>query len=270
MLKLHPPPFEGRDDDIVKVREVLNDLLRKTGYTQMPIQSIKDRIILAPDHKIAQHVFSLRKKSILFRKAFVLEFPLLHLTKSTIVCLLSAYSSAGLSHLMTLMGTEDDDKAWQHLSCVTHITTAVKRITRLCVAFQLCLLLKFLEHLPTDSRDAAMTTLRDNDFSKLEMLQSEYDQFVSSGCDHDSVFRLHNDMLKHMLTVVGLSLAEKMGGVAGYVSRILLFCSPLSMPLRHMQFSKLSCSWKMQAVDPFTRTSRGNYFLIHLMKVVPM
>lgn len=58
--------------------DVLNDLLRKTGYIQMPIQSIKDRIILAPDHKIAQQIEQPLSKGFC---AFVLEFPLLHLTK---------------------------------------------------------------------------------------------------------------------------------------------------------------------------------------------
>ncbi|KAH3716541.1 hypothetical protein DPMN_059265 [Dreissena polymorpha] len=49
LLSRHPPPVVGRDDDIQKLKEILDDVLVKTDNTK----ETSNKILFAPDHKIA-------------------------------------------------------------------------------------------------------------------------------------------------------------------------------------------------------------------------
>ena len=73
MLTRHPPPATGRDDDIRKLAEILDDVAQKLGRSH---DQSKERILLGPDHKIGQNVLKLMKQSRKYA-AFLPEFPVL-------------------------------------------------------------------------------------------------------------------------------------------------------------------------------------------------
>ena len=60
LLTRHPEPFIGRDDDPVKLKEIITDVMIKMGiYEGSPDNS--KTILIGPDHKIAQNVLKLAK-----------------------------------------------------------------------------------------------------------------------------------------------------------------------------------------------------------------
>ena len=78
LLCRHPPPAVGRDDDIRVLRNILTDVVIKSGHF-LRSRPNKDRILLAPDHKIANNVFTLMKEP--HFHCLLPEFPVLHLLK---------------------------------------------------------------------------------------------------------------------------------------------------------------------------------------------
>ena len=88
LLCRHPSPAVGRDDAIYKLKEVLDDVLVRTGNTM-------DKILIAADHKIASNLFKLIEEDKKYA-VFLKEFPLLHLRKSKIVDICSGYKDAGI------------------------------------------------------------------------------------------------------------------------------------------------------------------------------
>ncbi|CAG2249138.1 unnamed protein product [Mytilus edulis] len=56
LLCRHPTPAQGRDDDINHLKDILLDILTKLG--RYPGKEYKERILFAPDHKIAKIFFS--------------------------------------------------------------------------------------------------------------------------------------------------------------------------------------------------------------------
>ncbi|WAR18082.1 hypothetical protein MAR_032676 [Mya arenaria] len=55
LLSRHPTPAIGRDDDIQKLKEILDDVLSKTDSTK----DTSHKILFAPDHKIAVNLMKL-------------------------------------------------------------------------------------------------------------------------------------------------------------------------------------------------------------------
>ncbi|CAC5397540.1 unnamed protein product [Mytilus coruscus] len=104
ILTRHPPPASGRDDDIMVLKNVLDDILLKTEHG-----GNKERILFAPDFKIANNLFKLMDSCPKYR-SFLPEFPLLHLRKSKITNLISAYKEAGLIHILQYMKDEENEK----------------------------------------------------------------------------------------------------------------------------------------------------------------
>jgi hypothetical protein len=50
LLTRHPPPATGKDDDISKLKEILDDVLIKTDHFNMKQQH--EKILFGPDNKI--------------------------------------------------------------------------------------------------------------------------------------------------------------------------------------------------------------------------
>ena len=75
LLTRHPPPAVGRDDDISKVREILDDVLLKLGYLTST-KSCSHRILCGPDHKVGNCLLKLMSINEKY-EAVLPEFPLL-------------------------------------------------------------------------------------------------------------------------------------------------------------------------------------------------
>ena len=132
LLCRHPPPEVGRDDDVSKIKDILDDILVKLAFSTDPTKKY-ERILCGPDNKIGKCLFQLMASSVKYR-AFLPEFPLLHLRKSKITILFSAYKDAGLVQLLRIM--RDDDKSdWSKLASVTHIDVATRYVKRLALSF---------------------------------------------------------------------------------------------------------------------------------------
>ena len=100
----HPPPAIGRDDDVSKIREIVDDTLMKMGYFVDENKMI-NRILCGPDNKIGKCVFSLMETNRLYN-VLLPEFPLLHLRKSKITVLFGAYKDAGIVQILKYMRDE--------------------------------------------------------------------------------------------------------------------------------------------------------------------
>ncbi|CAC5361529.1 unnamed protein product [Mytilus coruscus] len=85
MLTRHPPPATGRDDDIQKLREVLDDIMTKVNSNDAAQGGLK--ILFAPDNKIGSNLLKLFSSSKKYQN-FLPEFPILHLRKSKITFVL--------------------------------------------------------------------------------------------------------------------------------------------------------------------------------------
>ena len=71
----------GRDDDILKLKEILDDILMKLGKYEVSNET--DKILFGPDNKILANLLKLQKND--KYQVFVPEFPLLHLRKSVVM-----------------------------------------------------------------------------------------------------------------------------------------------------------------------------------------
>ena len=106
-----------------------------------------DKILCGPDDKILANLLKLQSKSSQY-DVFLPEFPLLHLRKSKINTLFSAYKDAGLLHILQYMRNDDKDKEWSKLVYLHHIDIATKNDKRLAQSFHLAFLLSFAASLP--------------------------------------------------------------------------------------------------------------------------
>jgi hypothetical protein len=168
------------------------------------------RILMAPDHKIAQNLFKL-KSDPTFR-AFLPEFPLLHLRKSKIINLVSAYKDAGLSNLTCyLQDTDESD-----ISKIVHpekIEQATRFIRRLAVSLQMAFLVLFLQHLPAAESQLVQESWKDQAETQWHQ---KYENFIGQCCSRNATFQLQCDILQHCLEVLAISRAERIGGSKGY------------------------------------------------------
>ena len=75
---------------------------------------------------------------------FLPEFPALHLRKSKIVNLFSAYKTAGLLHLLKFMKDSEQEDDWMKLITIQNIDTATRNIRRLSMALHLAFFVRFM------------------------------------------------------------------------------------------------------------------------------
>ena len=149
-------------------------------------------------------------------RAFLPEFPLLHLRKSKITILFSAYKDAGLVQLLRIM--RDDEKSdWSKLVSVTHIDVATRYVKRLGLSFQLGFLIVFSQTLEQEELENFLADMES--LSPLQIAEnwnSRFEKFIEEGRQNNATFALHYDMLNHCNHVVAISLAERQGGPDGY------------------------------------------------------
>ena len=145
LLCRHPPPAAGRDDDISVLRNVLDDMLLKMEPEK------HERILFAPDYKIAKNLFKLMDQNPKYQ-TFLPEFPVLHLRKSKITNLISAYRSSGLIHIIQFMKDQELEKDWSKLIGIANIETATRNVWRLSVALHIAFMLKFVDSLGLEER----------------------------------------------------------------------------------------------------------------------
>ena len=114
-----------------------------------------NRILFGPDNKIGANLLQAMKDP--KYQQFLPEFPLLHVRKSKINTLFSAYSDAGLVHILMFM-CDNEKKDWNKLISVTHIDVAARYVRRLSIAFHLAFTCKFLQTL---DKETAKLVLKD-------------------------------------------------------------------------------------------------------------
>ena len=101
------PPYEGRDDDIMKLEEILN-LVVKHGSRE----DIKKNISCGPDHKIGCNLFKLKKQKKF--QELIVEMPCLQFRKSLIGSLFAAPKHSGLVQLLQYARDQDAEE-WQKM-----------------------------------------------------------------------------------------------------------------------------------------------------------
>ena len=212
LLTRRPPPVAGRDDDITKLKEILDDMLLKLGYNNAHGHS--DRILCGPDNKICSNLLTLMERDKKY-KAFLPEFPILHLRKSKINTILSAYKDSGFGQLLRFMR----DESSQELSKIIglhHIDVATRHIKRLGQSLHVAFLVKFLEQLSEEDQSSLLDVLSGKSAS-YEPWSSKLESFMEEGSKNNATFALHRDWMTHCDEVVALQLAERLGGKDGYL-----------------------------------------------------
>ena len=207
-------PAVGRDDDISKIREILDDVLLKLGHLTNA-EGQTNRILCGPDHKVGNSVLKLMSVNEKYA-SFLPEFPLLHLRKSMITILFSAYNDAGLFHILRYM-RDDDKQEWSNLVSVHHIDMATRNVRRLSIALHLAFLITFAKTLPESECELFLYEARHSQHVEVSTKWSErLERFMDKGTSNNATFALHRDMMKHCDKVVAVALAERLGGKQGY------------------------------------------------------
>ncbi|KAL3841569.1 hypothetical protein ACJMK2_019691 [Sinanodonta woodiana] len=131
LLCRHPPPYSGRDDDIVTLKVVLDDVLEKAELSET-----NEKVMFVPDYKIARNLFKLIDGNKKYA-TFLPEFPVLHLRKSKIMNLISAYETSGLIHILKYMRDDDIEKDCSKLVTIENIEIATQNVWRLSAALHI-------------------------------------------------------------------------------------------------------------------------------------
>lgn len=213
LLFRHPPPATGRDDDVFKLKEILDDVLIKTCHIDMFHEGV-DRILFGPDNKIGANLLGLLTQEVKY-KHFLPEFPLLHLRKSKINTLFSAYKDAGLPQLLMCM-CDDDRIEWTKLLSIDHIDVATKYVRRLAISFHVSFLSRFLQCIDENEANSLFSLLEDGAIVKAaDTWNDRYEEFIKTGCAANATFTLHVEMMTHY-DEVAVYFSDRLGGVDGY------------------------------------------------------
>jgi hypothetical protein len=129
---------------------------------------------------------------------FLPEFPILHLKKSKITNLFSAYKDAGILHLLMYMKDTDNEADWTDLVSLSNIETAAKNIKRLALALHLEFLVRFIHTLSTDVQAEIIHDFKQNN---LEILHQKWykklNSFMTKVKEDNDTFALHGDIMRH-------------------------------------------------------------------------
>ena len=230
MLIRHPPPAIGRDDDIEKIKEILDAIYLRSGQRK----GSKERILLAPDNKISKNILKLMKNNAKYQ-TFLLEFPVLHLRKSKINTLGSAYEAAGIKHIVKYMKDDETHTEWAKIVTIDQINTATKVIKRLAHGMHISFLLKFIEHIPPREAKELCNNLSNPNLDPSDLSvkwNNQYKAFMDRMAQRNGSFALHREMMLHCDEVVGLYLAERIGVHQGYT--LLLGLVKQSLPFAYL------------------------------------
>ena len=259
LLCRHPEPYAGRDDDPVKLREIAEDVMTKLGIDQStPEQSVK--IIFGPDHKIGKNLLQMVTNQKKY-DVFLPEFPCLHLRKSRITVVFSAFKSAGLIELLQIMrGEENTD--WAKLISANHIDVATRNIMRLAISLRLAFILKFSTQLLPDRSVKFFEALKCLPGASVAAdWDDEFTSFLDSAAKVNVIFALHRDMLHHLEGIVALSLAECLGGTDGY--NLLLASTKSSLKF---SFLNGATSYSPYCVQLLHQHHKAGYYFKELKK----
>ena len=226
----HPTPATGKDDDLMKLREILDDIMLKTDHLH-PDDRISNKILFAPDQKIGQNLLKLIEGSNRYQ-VFLPEFPCLHLRKSKITNLCTAYKDAGIIHILRYM-RDDDTQEWSKLISAEDINKASRYIRRLSLAFHVAFMSKFLTTLEREKRLTAERDLKQGTILDItNKYQKEYASFLQEGISRNATFALHHDIMQHCDEISAITFAERLGGQVGY--DLLLGSVKSSLPFSFM------------------------------------
>ena len=149
-------------------------------------------------------------------KAFLVEFPLLHLRKSKITILFSAYQDAGIVEILQYMRDDKQDD-WKRLVSVQHIDIATRHVKRIAVSLHIAFLVVFTKSLPEDDQQLFWNDMETAEASVLADCWAErFEDFLQKHSSLNATFALHVDMMKHCDHVVAIAFAERLGGPDGY------------------------------------------------------
>jgi hypothetical protein len=215
LLCRHPEPYSGRDDDPTKLREVCDDTLTFMGYHDEDFK--RRKILCGPDHKIGKNLMNMVKQRGQDKyKMFLPEFPCLHLRKSRITIVFSAFKDAGLMQLLQYM-RDDDSNEWAKLTTAQHIDVATRNVRRLSQALHVASVLKFISEMPKQEACSILFTLENEPGPKVAAaLNDRYQLYLKNGSQRNGTFALHVDMMKHLDGILAIALAERLGGEDGY------------------------------------------------------
>ena len=218
----HTPAWIGRDDDPLKIKEICRDLFRMGDCAN-------DFSILAVDQKIAACHQKIKKEDRAFQKQ-ILEIPALHLLKHKIVNICSSYKEAGILHILKYMRDDDTQEEWGRLVSIDNIKKATRMIRRCAIGFAIAFQVAFIKSLPDDEASSLLDELCDTQVGVCSLASDWHDKFesfIKDGCKQNATFSLHHDMMLHAFEVVGIALAERIGGPTGY--HLLTACAKGSL-----------------------------------------
>ncbi|CAC5388681.1 unnamed protein product [Mytilus coruscus] len=223
LLARHPPPATGKDDDILKLKEILDDILVKTNHVNM--QKNHEKILFRPDNKIGSNLFKLRETNKKYQH-FLPEFPLLHLRKSKINNLCSAYQHAGIVHIFKYM-RDDNVKEWKKLINPDNIDKATRYIRRLSLSLHLAFICKFMQTLSMEDAEVMQEHITNKTIFGTKC-ETDFGLFMEKGKADNATSALHVDMMAHSDEVCAIAFAERLGREAGYY--LLLSAVKTSLP----------------------------------------
>ncbi|CAC5365991.1 unnamed protein product [Mytilus coruscus] len=225
LLCRHPPSATGRDDDIYKLKKIIDDIIVKTGRINVPHEGV-DRILFGQDNKIGANLMEIVKDP--KYNHFLPEFPLLYLRKSKINSLFSSYKETGLLQLLIYM-CDEEKKEWPKLITMDHIDVATKYVRRLSLSFHISFNCRFLQCLKQEEALAIIDMLEEGKIEETSRLwSSKFQDFMNTGITQNCTFALHTDMMQHCDEVVAVYLSERLGGNTGY--NLLLGAVKRSLP----------------------------------------
>ena len=215
LLCRHPPPAVGRDDDIYITKQILDDTLKKMGYLASR-KKCMNRILCGPDNKIGKSILMLMATDPKY-KAFLVEFPLLHLRKSKITILFSAYQDAGIVEILQYMRDDKQDD-WKRLVSVQHIDIATRHVKRIAASLHIAFLVVFTKSLPANEQQLFWNDMETGEASVIaECWAERFEDFLQSGSRVNATFALHVDMMRHCDHVVAIAFAERLGALTGMI-----------------------------------------------------
>ena len=109
-----------------------------------------NQILCGPDYKIGKSILMLMATDPKY-KAFLVEFLLLHLRKSKITILFSAYQNAGIVEILQYMRDDKQDD-WKRLISVQNIDIATRHVKRIATFLHIAFLVVFTKSLPANEQ----------------------------------------------------------------------------------------------------------------------
>ncbi|CAC5383204.1 unnamed protein product [Mytilus coruscus] len=250
-----------RDDDILVLKKVLDDILIKTDFNVK-----EDKIIFAPDYKIAKYLLKLIDSTEKY-KVLILEFPILHLRKSKITNLISAYKTTGLLHILRYMKDEENEKDWTKLLTIENIETATRNIWRLSVALHLSFFVCYVSALTEEEAGKVIEVMEETPDQLKNICGDNFERFLQKGQNQNATFCLHLELLRHCDEIVAIAVSERIGGENGY--SLLLANVKSSLPFSILNNSSSYAGFCIRLLLSHYSCSPFHQMLMHSLYTSP-